>query len=427
MSVCRANCLLASGSLLLLVLGSARGDQKSEAIAKLLDVGWGVNSQARTAGDQQYEEVARRAAGDPRGLEAGWLVLMQQRRFEDALKRVDEYLALVPNNLDAIRAKAWLQTLLKNYPGATLSADRLSKLLAAHPPTTDEERAAHDASIGFLGRLFGYFGGPVSDAINQEERRVLEKRLIERLDPSKRPIFEDARNGVLSKFIELSDESHGAREKAVATARAEKEKTLAELQGEKEKADARIKELEERKNKLNSEFKTEIDDINKQDQPIIQQQTVLASRANVLSNDLLGFQSQMASFEQLAAQEKNAFRQQQFLSQASALGLTCTRIEANLLAVNRLLANAQRQRGGLQAKRVQAQSNTASQIDRIERELADLEKRERRNEGLEKRASRAALPTTSKLRALSAQATALSSYDVFPLEAVKTKLLESLK
>src|SRR5689334_4648552 len=101
MSVCRATCLLASGSLLLLLLSPVRGDQKSDAIAKLLDVGWGVTSQARTAGDQQYEEVARLAASDARGLEAGWLVLMQQRRFEDALKRLDEYLALAPDNLDA--------------------------------------------------------------------------------------------------------------------------------------------------------------------------------------------------------------------------------------------------------------------------------------------------------------------------------------
>jgi hypothetical protein len=426
MTVCRAICLLAGGSLLLLP-ASAPGDQKSDAIARLLDVGWSITAQARTAADSQYDEVARVAAGDPRGLEAAWLVLMQQRRYDDALKRIDEYLTLRPDDIQALRAKTWIQTVLKNYPAAILSADKLSKLVAAHPPTTDEERTAHDDAIGFLGRLYGYFGGPVSDAINQDERRVIEKKLIERLDSSKRPIFEDARNGVLAKYIEMSDESAGARDKANAAARAEKEKTLAELQTDKDKTDARIKELEERKNKLNNEFKTEIDDINKQEQPIIQQQTVLASRANVLSNDLIGFESQVASLQQLASQEKNIVRQQQFLNQASALGLTCARIEANLLAANRLLANAQRQRAGLQAKRVQAQSNTASQVERIDREMADLEKRDRRNDVLEKRASRPTSVATSKLRALSAQATALSTYDAFPLEAVKAKLMESLK
>src|SRR5439155_15126435 len=172
--------------------------------ARLLDVGWAVTSQARTAADLQYDEVARIAGGDPRAVEAAWLVLMQQRRFDDALKRIDEYLALRPDDLGAIRAKTWVQTVLKNYPAATLSADRLSKLLSSHPPATDDDRAAHDEAIGFLGRLFGYFGGPIADSFNQDERRVLEKKLIERLDPSKRTIFEDARNGLLAKYIQMT-------------------------------------------------------------------------------------------------------------------------------------------------------------------------------------------------------------------------------
>src|SRR5437868_4597233 len=112
MSVCRAIYPLASGSLLLLLLSPVRGDQKSDAIAKLLDVGWAVTSQARTAADLQYDEVARLAGGDPRAVEAAWLVLMQQRRFDDALKRIDEYLALRPDDLDALRAKTWVQTVL---------------------------------------------------------------------------------------------------------------------------------------------------------------------------------------------------------------------------------------------------------------------------------------------------------------------------
>src|SRR5437868_668225 len=93
MGVCRAMWLLASGPLLFLVIGSARGGDASAAIAKLLDVGWSITPQARADADLQYEEVRRLAGGDPRALEASWLVLMQQRRFEEALKRLDEHLS----------------------------------------------------------------------------------------------------------------------------------------------------------------------------------------------------------------------------------------------------------------------------------------------------------------------------------------------
>jgi hypothetical protein len=367
------------------------------------------------------------AASDLRALEASWLVLMQQRRFDEALKRIDEHLAKGPDDLAAWRAKAWTQAVLKNYAGAFLSADRLSTILAAHPPTTDPQRAAHDEAIGFLGRLIGYFGGPAGDYVNQDERKALEKKLLDRLSESQRARLEDGRNSVLSKFVEMTDESINARDGAAATARADKEKTLAELQVDKERLDSREKELEERRTKLNSEHRAEMDEIAKQDQPLVQQQALLNGRSSLLNSDLLRMSSQIATLQQLAAQEKSPSRQQLYLSEANSLSLLASRAESELLGVNRLQRGVAGQRATLQARRVQAQASTASQIERIDHELAELGKRERRNEGLEKRATRPAIATTSKVRALSAQATALSTYDAFPLEAAKARLLEALK
>lgn len=427
MSVCRAKWLLGSGMLFFLALGSARGGDASAAIAKLLDVGWSITPQARADADLQYDEVRRLAGADPRALEASWLVLMQQRRFEEALKRLDEHLAKKPDDLASLRAKTWIQTVLKNYAAAFLSADRLSTLIASHPTTTEADRAAHDEMIGFLGRLIGYFGGPAADSINQDERKALEKKLLDRLDASQRPLLEDARNSVLSRFIEMTDESATARVRAAATAKAEKEKTLAELQTDKEQLDAREKDLEDHRAKLNSEFRAELDEIAKQDQPLVQQQVQFTSRASLLNTDLLNTSAQITTLQQLAAQEKNATRQQQYYSQINSLSILVGRIEADLFSVNRLLRGVQSQRSGLAARRTQAQANTSNQVDRIDRELADLGKRERRNEGLEKRATRPTATSTSKVRALSAQATALSTYDAFPLEAAKAKLLDSLR
>src|SRR5262245_8921716 len=427
MAMNRAVRLLAGGSLLLFLAVPADGADVSAAISKLLDVGWSATPQARADADLQLEEVRRVAGSDVRALEASWLVLMQQRRFDEALKRLDEHLAREPNDLPALRAKAWLQTVLKNYAGAFLSAERLSTLLAAHPAMSDTEKLQHAEAISFLGRLIGYFGGPAADFVNQDERKALEKRLLDRLPESERPLLEDARNGVVSRFVEMTDESANARDRAAATARAEQEKTLGELQADKQRLDAREKELEDRRTKLNSEYRAETDEIAKQDQPLVQQQAQLTGRANLLSNDLANMMAQIATLQQLASQEKNASRQQQLFAQANALSLVAGRMEADLLGVNRLLRGVAGQRSALQTRRVQAQANTASQIERIEHELAELTKRERRNDSLEKRASRSVVPATGKVRALSAQATALSTYDAFPLEAAKARLLESLK
>jgi hypothetical protein len=427
MAISRAIRLLTCGSLLFLFTAPAFCADTSAAIAKLLDVGWSATSQARADADLQLEEVRRVAGSDVRALEASWLVLMQQRRFDEALKRIDEHLAKEPADLAAWRAKAWLQTVLKNYAGAFLSAERLSTLLAAHPPTTDPERAEQNEAIGFLGRLIGYYGGPAADFVNQDERKALEKRLLDRLVESQRTMLEDARNSVLSRFVEMTDESANARDRAAATARAEQEKTLGELQADKQRLDSREKELEDRRTKLNSEYRAEMDEIAKQDQPLVQQQAQLTGRANLLNTDLINTSSRIGTLQQLSAQEKSPLRQQQYLADANALTLVASRMEADLLGVNRLIRGVAGQRSALQSRRVQAQANTASQIERIDHELAELTKRERRNDSLEKRATRSVVPTTGKVRALSAQATALSTYDAFPLEAAKAKLLETLK
>jgi hypothetical protein len=426
MSFCRGKWLLASGCLLLLARPAVAADA-SAAIAKLLDVGWSVTPQARAAADLQYQEVVRLAGADLKAIEASWLVLMQQRRFDEALKRLDEHLARDPEDLAALRAKTWALTVLKQYAASFLSAERISTLVAKRPVADETNRFEHDEMIGFLGRLVGYFGGPISDTINQDERKTLEKRFLGRLSDSERTIFEDARNGVLARFIEMTDESTDARQRATAAAKAEQDKALADVQADREKLDARAKELEETRKKLNSEFKSEMDGIDRMDQPLALQQQQLTARGATLNADLANYQSQVFTWEQLAAREKDSVLRQQYLTQASSLSIIAGRIEADLFTLSRTLRGLQTQRAGLQARRSQAKASAASQVDKINRELDELDRRDRRNEGLEKRASRPVSTSSSKVRALSAQATALSTYDAFPLEAAKVKLLESLK
>src|SRR5262245_9196895 len=156
MFLCRAVWSLASGALILCAQGSLTASEATAAIARLLDVGWSITPQARAAADVQLEEVRRLAGSDLRGLEASWLVLMQQRRFDEALKRIEEHLSKEPDDLAAWRAKTWVQTVLKNYAAAFHSADRLCGLLIASPATTDADNVAHDETIGFLGRLLGF-------------------------------------------------------------------------------------------------------------------------------------------------------------------------------------------------------------------------------------------------------------------------------
>lgn len=405
----------------------AAGQELRPGIESLFEVGWSITPQARRAADAQFEALPAAATRDPRTLKAWWLVLMYERRFDEALKQVDLYLVREEGDLSALRARAWLTTVLKNYQGALLAAERLSTQLAEKPPADDGGKAIYEESIAFLGRLFGYLGGPASDSVDQEQRKRLERRIVERIPESQRPLFEDARNGVLARYIEMTDESAATRERTQAAAAAEKAKTLADLQSEREKLDAESGALEEKRTKLNSELRAELSDIDRQELPLIQQQTQLGSRVDRLNTDLLNYSVQINSLEQLAAREKDNNLRLQYLNQASALALTANRIQADLYSVDRLLRTLQGQRASLQVRRNQAQASTAAQARGVNDELNDIDRRGKRNEGMEKRAARSAKGSTGKERSLAAQAAALSTYDVFPLEVEKARLLATFE
>jgi hypothetical protein len=411
------------------MLAGARADEAeaSAAITKLLQVGWAGNFQARATADLQYQEVLKVAAGDPRALTASWLVLMQQRRYDDAVKRIDEYLALQPGDLQALRAKSWNQAILKNYQGAMLTADKISQQMADEPPISKADATGHEELIGYLGRLLGYFGGPAVDVVNQEQRKAVEKKIVGRLGESHKPLFEEARDGVLAKHIELTDTKADERDRAIAGAEADKEKTLQEVTAEREQIAARAAELESQTEKLQSELKAELAELSKQDGPLASELARLDARATVLNRDLFAYESDIARLESAAAAEKDPVRRQNLLFEADRLAVIASRIDADLAGVTRLARNIQGQRNVLAARAQQAQGTAAGQAQQIDREMQQLGKRDKRADGIEKRAGRPTTGTTSKVRSLSAQAAALTTYDQFPLEAAREKLLESLR
>jgi hypothetical protein len=397
------------------------------AIAKLLEVGWSPAPPARVAADVQYDEVQRVAAGDKSALTASLLVLMQQRRYDDALKRADALIAKDETDLTALRAKVWISTLLKNYQAAMLTADQLSKQLEAKPATNEAEQAVHDELFGFLGRIYGYLGAPVAEAVNQDERKRTEKEILARIVETRRALFEEARDGVVGKFLEMTGAKDDARAAAIAKAEADKDKTLREIDAERETITERAKELEDRRNKLQSELKDELAEIAKKDRPLVQELARLDSQATSINRDLFAYDAEIGRLRARAETEENDTIRLQLLREADRLAFIARRVQSDLIAVNRLIDGVQAERAGLAARQQKAQATTAEQTRRIDQELTGLVKRDKRNDAIEKRASRPATGVTSKGRALAAQAAALSTYDQFPLEAAKASLLESLR
>jgi hypothetical protein len=95
-----------------------------------------------------------------------------------------------------------------------------------------------------------------------------------------------------------------------------------------------------------------------------------------------------------------------------------------LLERRALLIN--RQRALLRQRVGKAQADIAAQVADIEKELGDLDKREKRITVQEKKGTRGTSATRTS-RLLDVEMTAFSTYDEFPLELEKQRVLDWFK
>jgi predicted nucleic acid-binding Zn-ribbon protein len=396
-------------------------------IVKLLDAGWSVAPSARAAADAQYTELATVAPGNVHLLSASSLVLLQQRRYDEAGKRLDELLEVDPKNLLGLRARCWLATTLKNYGAAILFAEKLRAALPAESTQDLAAEAAAREQLAFLGRLCGYLAGPAADGVDQDSRKALEKTILAGLGEERKVVFETARDGVTQKFFELTDTKVETEKKNTEERTLEAAQTLQDVENLRKAIDDRVKELNELAKKIQGEWNDELAEIMNLDRPLVAQLARLQARANILNRDLVAYQSRINGLEALLFRERDPRVRNQIDRDIDNLTFLAARVSGELEIVNREGQAVEAQRAALAARTARAQANFGGQLDRINKELAELGKREKRADYEEKKAKRPVSSSSTKTIALASQATALSTYDKFPLEQAKQRLLEELK
>lgn len=402
-------------------------DEQQDALVKLLEVGWGKTPPIRVAGDLQADELFEIAGRQPVPLYAYSLVLMKQGRYADAGKVLDEILKKETKNLEAWRAKAWLTAVLKNYGGSMAAAEKLSLLIPKTEAASNEEEDRQREFIAFLGRLYGFLGGPAQASLSVDERKASEKKISERLTEDRRVVFEEARDGVLQRYLELTGAKQDEKEKAKEKADADREKTLREIAEQRGESKDRIKELEEQVDKAKKEHQDESAAIAKSDGPLVAELTRLNARATVFNRELLAIDGQITRLQIQLNQERDPNLRNILQFQISDLQVLFTRYEADLFALNRQADTVQAQRIGLANRQQRADNDLAGKLNRVDGELAALNKQEKRNTAIEKRASKSTAATPTSALSLSAQAAALGTYDPYPLEQEKLRILEGLK
>ena len=156
-------------------------------ITALLDQGWRPTPSETTHADLAAHYAAAQSAlpGDPRAAYAYALVQFRQRKYDDAIKLLDQVIAGDKLNWPARRARAWLLILTKKHALALVEMDTLTKLL----PKEDKQGEAEEEfskTAALLGRLFAYLEGPGAGLVNDTILLDQKQKQWERLSPGRR-------------------------------------------------------------------------------------------------------------------------------------------------------------------------------------------------------------------------------------------------
>lgn len=426
----RARCLfsLVAAGLLLAAAGRlfAQEEDASAHLARLLDVGWGTTTSFRTAADSHSEALFSAAGRHPKALFAAALVQIKQRRYSEAAKLIDEVLSRDEANLPAWRAKVWLLTVLKNYEAALVASDQLSKLLPKDDAKTGEEDESR-AYIAFLGRIYGFLGGPAQSNLNLDARKESEKAVTGRMSEPRQVVFEEARDGVLQKFVELTDAKLTVQDKAKEQADVDREKMLAEINELRDVNKEKVTELELKIEKAKKEHEKEIEAIRKADAPLQSKLASLQTQANSLNTQLVSIELQIVAVQTQYNMTRNPNIRQLLLADLNRLSVLEGATQAELFSINRQGTGVQQERSLLAVRQQRADGVLGAKIGQVDDELNAIAKKEKRADVAEKRAAKAGVPTPISALSLSAQASALITYDQFPLEQEKSRLLSTLK
>lgn len=407
------------------VVGDAHADATLREVQELFRLGWSTSFKDRASADNQFEAVKQVAAGNLDAYYAHSLVLIKQRRYQEAAKLLDDLVRADSGNVHYLRAKAWLDALTKNYESSLLTLDRLGQQVAE----LDEKLQTQRRELsGFLGRMLGFLEGPVGNSSTQATVAASKAKIVARLTPEEQSVLQDECRGVMVRYKLTIADYEAAEEEARQDAEDQRDQLLEDLERQRQRMDDRKKDLAPEREKLREEAQSELDQLIKEEQPLLQQFRQLEQQATIVRRELLLLTGEIFRLQSYAERQQDPSIRLSLLNESSRLSLLTRRYDVDLLALERRASSINQQRAEIRSRAQQAQQRYAAEFGQIDTELADIAKQERRNELEERKEQRSRITGKTRVtRAMAAKAAALGTYEDFPLEAEKQRVLAALK
>ncbi len=409
-------------------LGAEAPDVKQE-VKKLFETGWQPSLKANLAADEQFAKLDKLAPVDRRIPYAHALVKIRQRKYADASRLVAGVLAHEPQNWHAWRTKIWLSMLMKDYRQAMVEMDQVGQLVAAvhEGDSPDQVESLQVGLAKFLGRMYGYLEGPVADDVTRAALAEGRQKVEARLSANQRDAFAEALGTVTVRYAELTGEGDRTREQALVDAEARKEQIKDDLQQQEQRITEEMGEIGPLRDKFESEFKSEMADLQKKESPLLERLTRLEVQAARVRNEAASLAAEIDHLERLAAREKDADRRQRLLREAGRVAVIYRRYDGELFSLNREYAGVNAQRAVLMSQAQQARARYQRDMGQLQGRAEGLKRDQKRIDTQERKLAKPTSGNVPRVREIARVANAFTTYEQLPLEAERARILNSFK
>jgi hypothetical protein len=389
----------------------------------ILKEGWGGTPEALQDVERRYELLAARSAPDADIAYALALVRLKYHKYDTAVDALESATASRAGHLAAWRAKFWLLVFLRKHDAAIAQMQALANIFpaGAKAPAVETELVE---TARWMGRLHGHLTWAAAEtppAMEQHTGRLAAKLAGERL-----AAFEEGRKEVRDACEKLQLEFGKIQTQDAADEAKRRELATTSNQKERERITAERAALDAETTAAKTKFDAAMAEFQAQLAPLEKDYSELQLKAKPILNRVGDLKQQADRKDRDAKNERDNNRKKDLQRDADRLNDQARDEQRRLDPIQRDADKVEREASKIQTERTKLAAAGQAYTVTVNQKHAALARDEKTVERSEKALLAPAKPTPRQT-SLQSRIAAISTYQRFPIEEERTRLLELVK
>jgi chromosome segregation ATPase len=364
---------------------------------------------------------------------------MKSSKWEAATTSLASATRKSPQDLYAWRAYVWLLLYQRKFPAAFDEIHRLAKTFPSEADADSAAEARWQAAAKIMGRAYGYIEGPRAGAVSADDLAARRAKLSAHFTPEREAAFAAGRAELATAHEEAIAAIDSEKQSVVDTKEEEKNAQREFIDSERSRMASEVTSLQEQAESAKSQLDADINRIDQELTPIQQRYSQVQFAAQPFV-DRIRELDRRVSFALAEANRNDAGdgkdqdrvqrdrqRRDRAARDADALRFEIRREQEFLRPYQLEIQQLQAAAAILEQQRAAAAANYQRTFGGLQAAQRKLERIEKQLRASERQLAKPVGSTSAKTSDLKARLPLLTTYEKFPLEQERLRLLEEFE